>query len=665
MAYLKEIDALRAIAVGSVLLYHAKVPGFTGGFVGVDVFFVISGFLITQVIISARARAEFTYTRFFASRIRRIVPAYAAVVLAVAACAVALHLPREVLDIGQSMIAAAAFATNILYWKEASYFAAAAEIKPLLHTWSLAVEAQFYLIYPLILGLLYRLNLTSRSALAVFALFIILTFALSEAILRTAPTAAFYLMPARIWEFGVGAILTMAPQRSPSSLRLNGALSLIGLGLIAIAVVTYTEDTAFPGASALLPCVGAAVVIFAGSPSWGPARLLNAAVLTFIGRISYSLYLVHWPVFAIWRYINVEPLTPVQTALAIAASFGLAVLSYSAIETPFRKAERLPDRRAIGFLSLSSATVAAVGLIFILSNGLPGRLPSGIASLIQEQKPARLDCVAYPGNWIAPKQACVLGAPGRPVTAALWGDSHAHALLAAASETFAEQKMAMQFFGYTGCPPVPLILRAKGGEAANQCSAYYEAVREYLLQTPSISIVIIAARHQMYVEGDSGQLGPSEGMTGPKVKPVAAPDLPTAPLGAAYAARLTLLVHELAKAGKTVVLVKPVPEVGYDVPTTLALQRWSAPDVANELSRPMAMYNDRTASFAAAFDPNRLPPSAIIIDPTLDFCDATTCRTVRDGKPLYYDDDHVSLSGARIMARRMQDALFGPIAVRK
>src|SRR5882724_53425 len=336
--YRPEIDGLRAVAVLSVVLYHAGF-GCSGGYIGVDVFFVVSGFLITSLIWSDLEKGRFTFANFWERRARRIVPALVVVTLVTLVIGAVLLLPADLKNLGRASASQAVFTANIHYWLDSGYFAGESAEKPLLHTWSLAVEEQFYLIVPFIMWLTYRTKVL-RGRAAVISILLtgfIISLALSIYGIHDFrfPSATFYLLPTRAWELLTGAIVAFLPALPGLLGRrvTRELLSLSGLALILYPVLFYTAETPFPGLAALPPCLGTALLILANGriDSKAPTvigRILSIRAVVFIGLISYSLYLWHWPLLAFSRYRAYAPLTVGNRIAIVAVGFALAVLSW-------------------------------------------------------------------------------------------------------------------------------------------------------------------------------------------------------------------------------------------------------------------------------------------------------------------------------------------------
>ncbi len=298
MTHRREIDGLRALAVLPVILFHAGFAAFSGGFVGVDVFFVISGYLITQIIVQDLNRGQFSIRRFYARRARRILPALFIVMIACIPLAFIWMLPSQYDEFSRSILAVVLFLSNIFFWRESGYFAAEAAEKPLLHTWSLGVEEQFYVLFPLLLMLAWRLGKTR--IVPIMIIIALLSLGLSEYASRYYLNANFFLLPTRAWELLIGSITAVALIRE-SEKKYANALSLFGLALIIISIFTFDEAMRLPSALSLIPTLGTALILRYATANTFAARALSLRPLVAIGLISYSAYLWHQPLFAFAR----------------------------------------------------------------------------------------------------------------------------------------------------------------------------------------------------------------------------------------------------------------------------------------------------------------------------------------------------------------------------
>lgn len=383
MKYRPEIDGLRAVAVIPVILFHAGFEAFGGGFVGVDVFFVISGYLITTILLDNLQKGTFSILEFYERRARRILPALFFVMACTLPFAWFWMLPGQMLEFSRSVVATTFFVSNVLFWRESGYFATAAEEKPLLHTWSLAVEEQYYLLFPVFLFFAWRFG---RSAVFwAIVLLAVISLALSEWGWRNTPSANFYLAPTRAWELFAGSIAAFVVRGQ--GVRANDTLALAGLAAILIAIFFYDENVPFPSVYALLPVSGVVLLILFGDRTTLVARLLSLRLFVGIGLISYSAYLWHQPIFALARIRLIgEPDTALMIGLS-ALSLGLAVFSWKYVEQPFRVSGALKIQRRSTIFVASVAGICAFALLGaagVLSRGVPDRLPAPVLRQIEE-----------------------------------------------------------------------------------------------------------------------------------------------------------------------------------------------------------------------------------------------------------------------------------------
>src|SRR5438552_3781137 len=497
-SYRPEIDGLRALAILPVVLFHYRAPGFQGGFVGVDVFFVISGYLITSLIQSEMQRGTFSLGQFYERRVRRIFPGLFAMLAVVSATAYVLLFPIDLVRYAQSLFATALFGVNFEFWREAGYFDSFANQKPLLHLWSIAVEEQFYLLFPALLILLR--HAAPRLRVAAVGFVFIASFALGAWGVSAAPVATFYLLPARAWELMLGALLALGAVPAIRSRLAAEILAVLGLILIGAAVFALSPATPFPGPAALLPCLGAALVVHAGHPGRTfVGRILAARPLVFIGLISYSLYLWHWPIFVFATYIDLREPSGAASAALIALSFVLAALSWRFIEQPFRKARhRLARRVLFPGAALAAGLTAASGAFAAATDGLPERLQPELRRIIAEQDDhePRIDrCFGLTAADVREHRLCTIGAAGVAPRFLPLGRSHADAILPAVSEAAAKAGRAGLFAGGEACPP---LLRVT--TPMPNCRAFNDAVMARL-KDPRIEEVILESRWAKYAEG--------------------------------------------------------------------------------------------------------------------------------------------------------------------
>lgn len=637
MHHRPDIDGLRALAVIPVVLYHAGMPGLPGGFIGVDVFFVISGFLITSILLRdlEDPARRFSLADFYVRRIRRILPALIAVLAATGLLALVILLPRDLDDLARSSVATALFASNIFFHRQAGYFDADAHSKPLLHTWSLAVEEQFYLFFPLLLLVLFRLGWRRVGVRRTLVALTALSFAFSLWQMRVAPSAAFYLAPARAWELLLGSLVAMGsfPVLRPAAAQ--GA-ALLGVALLVAGYVLVTPQSAFPGALALLPCLGAALIIHAGSAT-AVNRVLARAPLVAVGAISYALYLWHWPLLVLGRHWSLAPLTVLQTSAIVVASVALSVLSLRYIEAPFRAVRAHADgardatsRRPVFFWgAMASAAVLILGAFGALSHGWPSRIPDAAIAFDAAQfdvNTRRAECHANDAHPVPYRDSCVFGASGPAPRVAIWADSHGVELAVALGEMSEQNGAAVRLVSYSACPPGSVTGGARG--VTEGCATHDHATRAALAADAFIDVVILIARYHYAVSAQ----------------------------GPGYFAELAGAAQALQAAGKRVVLVYPAPEYPFVVPTQLARTILRGRD-ASEVGVARVTFDDQRRSVVRALDGIRATGSVSVIDLADRLCTSTRCRTAADGHSLYFDDDHLSVQGARFVSPAFAEIL--------
>jgi len=653
--YRADIDGLRAVAILPVILFHAGFGVFSGGFIGVDVFFVISGFLITSIIAGEVAEKRFSIVAFYERRVRRIFPALFALLAFAYAAAWLLFMRQDFEDFGKSVMAATFFCSNILFYDEAGYFDGPAEMKPLLHTWSLSVEEQFYIAFPPLLMLLAARG--SRRVGSVIAALAALSLLVSSWAVRDAASAAFYLPHSRAWELLLGSLLALKvfPELRPRWAR--EALGLAGLASIGWGVFTFSSQTPFPGPNALFPCVGTALLIHTGNEEADTlaARLLAFRPLVAIGLISYSLYLWHWPLLVFAEYLKIDELTPVESASVLVAAIVISIASWRYVEQPFRRRDgAFPRRRLFRWAGAAMTAALAAGLLVDLGEGLPARLSAEVARIdaFEDSLSSRHDeCLADEGHWIEPREGCVFGAESMPPRTVVWGDSHANAMIEGIGSVAAEHGQSVQLLVYAGCPPV-IGLRQLGAGPDHRCPEYAAAVMDYLTHEPRLRDVVLLWRQSVYVHGFDLELGPAEGGRSPLVTRVGGGMLDPELRKQVYAAQIVETVQALLAAGKHLTLVYPIPETGYPIPSTLARLAARGRDPAS-FTRPFDFYRQRHEFVFDVLD--GLGSDRISrVYPHERLCDDTACITWREGAPLYNDDDHVSQPGARYLAELLE-----------
>ena len=649
VAYRADIDGLRAIAVLPVVLYHAGVPEITGGFLGVDVFFVISGFLITSIVATEVAAGRFSLLSFYERRARRILPALTVVVLSTLVVGWFFLVPTEYRDLGQSTLATALFLSNIYFKSEIDYFSPAAEFAPLLHTWSLAVEEQFYLFFPPMLAAIFAWRGRSAVLWAVIGL-TVLSLAAAAVLLPIKPGWVFYLIFFRAWELGVGALLALSTFSAPRHVLPREVIGVAGLLAILVPVFLYDANTPFPGLAAVPPVFGTAAIIYVGSSSLGSIvnRLLAHRFLVWIGLISYSLYLWHWPILAFVRIGMAHVALPLNVGLiAVAVSVVIAWVSYRFIERPFRIRSRFRFTRKAIF-SLSAAMLFAMvltGSVLHFTSGMPSRLTpiaAAISAVTDDQNPDRKKCFGrQPKDGLCPIGSAVTAS--EPVDFLFWGDSHAEAMRYGVDRAARTTEKSGLFVGTNACPPIRDIRRTP---ESLRCTALKNSVMAFLEDRADIQLVVLAARWSFVVEGsryrrESGSPFRLEWSGDKRARPDGDDN------ASLFEAGLRSTVLEILASGREVVILGPIPEVGWSVPNVLAryemgIRFFEPPRLtAADFRRRAGATEEILLRVATANSGVRYLPLSDV------FCADGEC-SIRDedGLPLYVDDDHISRSAA-------------------
>lgn len=648
--YRPEIDGLRALAVLAVVFYHAGISFLDGrklipgGFVGVDVFFVISGYLITSLLIKDLDAGTFTLVNFWERRIRRILPALVVVVLATLAVGWFLLLPDDYALLGKSAFFQAICAANIYYWRiPTGYFAGDLNEQPLLHTWSLAVEEQFYLIVPILLLSIFLFPVLRRRGvlLSLLGVGMLCSLVLSTYGVSRYPNATFYLLPTRAWELMLGSFVCLLPA-STLNQTLREILAGIALVGIIIPCIFYTSQTLFPGMAALPPCLGTALFIWVagqattniehGTPGRNtlpiPCRILATRPVVFIGLISYSLYLWHWPFLAFSTYWDwkLSLMTRNYRLAMVALSLLLAALSWRFVETPFRKRLYCSSRKSIFvFGALSISFVAALGTMLHRTAGFPQRLSEEAQNYARSKSDwgtfgteVSVEDVTA-GNLI---QIGVCATPETNCKWLVWGDSHATAALPAFDALLKIQGQSGQAAIYPATPPVLGYFNVNPYLHSSETIAFNNAVFTHL-KAHRIPNVILIAYWNRYGDKDIDQAGNHP-----------------------FSDSLIATVQQIVQAGSRPWILLDVPNHSFDVPRGLALFSIHKQDIAALCAKPDPVQGlpDNDPRLVSKLR----EAGAVIIDPRPAFLseDRSHYVVAIHGTALYKDRDHLSKRGA-------------------
>lgn len=656
LAYRKEIDGLRALAVVSVILYHAGFSFLSGGFIGVDVFFVISGYLITSILTQYKVLNLESLTDFYLRRSRRILPALFFVMSCCAIAALVIMPPVDLLRFGHALLSVITFSSNFYFWHSTDYFAPNAEEHPLLHTWSLAVEEQFYLFFPLILIVFWKNRKLTFLSLTLLAIF---SFSLCVALSSSHRLFSFYLLPTRAWELILGALIALHlpnTKSKPAPLFFYDFLSFLGLSLIIFSVIFFDKNTVHPGFYTIFPVMGTAFVIMFANPSTLVGNLLSSRILVHIGLLSYSAYLWHQPLFSFLKLFSLSTPSLLSYTCAIAVAFFLAHLTWHFIETPFRKNILKSNMRFLFNLAFWFILFLILGLFIHFNSGLTSRF-----SVIVQ------DTLSLPSGYIDDSlcnysdqgtRSCSLNKSSHSAfKVALVGDSHASHLEKSLSFLLSKQGISGTSFTTNGCPFIPSIERHDSA-SYSLCKDSYIDITHNL---KDFDLIIISSRWPLYLESTrftnsygSKELGENIHLT---LNGVTVTN--SEPSIFALAESLSLMSVDLLKSNKTVVYLYGLPEWGIHPHKHLLLNlifsdTFSLPTLPT--SDVLTRLDSSRKLFISLFNlvPEEHKNQVRIIDLSPLFCDDSVCRSFdQHNNLLYDDDDHLNFHGSSLLVNSL------------
>lgn len=676
--YRADIDGLRCIAVLSVVVFHAAPEWMQGGFIGVDIFFVISGFLISSIIFGNLENDSFSLREFYARRIKRIFPALLVVLMATFAMGWCILLPDELAQLGKHLSAGALFISNLALWTEAGYFDTAAETKPLLHLWSLGIEEQFYILWPALLMLAYKWR---SNILTLIVTFVVVSFALNIHDVTRDSTAAFYSPQTRFWELLCGSFLawvTLHPHPAIATFRgmldrglhrilfstqpngdgkiLTNILAMIGACLLVFGFLIVRAEMGFPGKLAIIPVLGAMLIIMAGPGAWFNRAVLSNRVAVWIGLISFPMYLWHWPLLSFARIMEGRlPRLDIRLA-AVVLTFLLAWLTYLLIERPIRFSKN--NRSTVIWLCLLMAVCGILGCVTYMQKGFGFRLDSNINSILLkdtfEPKNTRLSdgsCQRLLNLDIGEGAVCLTNTD-RPEVLII-GDSHAMSLNSAAF--LGEVPMDSLLVGNHGCLPL-MGYSIREGTLDRGCNALAHTVLNVLSRYPSIGTIVIATRGPLYFSGEG------YGIEGRSPYSIVALNGSAADQATMFHEGYSAFVKLLINQQKDVVFVIDPPELGKNPrdcfsnrPVTITEKLLS--DCSQEKSKVALRQEKYRELIEKIYYEN---PQMKIYDPIKIFCDEARCYGQRAGRMLYWDDDHISVWASKMVLEDMRNRGFLP-----
>lgn len=632
------------IAVLGVVLYHFGVPGLPGGFTGVDVFFVISGFLIGGILWrELDQHTTISLARFYTRRVKRLAPAYFAMAAASALAAWFVLLPFELREFGKELIAATTYLSNVLFWRGEGYFDIGADNKVLLHTWSLAVEEQFYIVLPF---LLLAFKFSHRVLLALLVALFVASLAACIALSPSDQTTTFYLFPFRAWELLAGVLLAILGRQKRLTWAFHPALSWLGLALVLLAMLFGTPQ-GFPGWQALFPVLGAMLLIANGQQGNLINRALAAPVPVFIGKISYSLYLWHWPVLVLSTYWRDGYSGPVEAALWLALAVVLATLSWAFIEQPFRRGTPRSGWRVLAALSLSSALALGFGALAYVKNGLPDRFAPDTRIHIDASADFLQDwsrCHTPTSGPFSGVELCPIG-PDGPPEVLIWGDSHVRAIKEGLEQAAQTAQTPGLIIWRAGCPPLFGLRKSESYATPAEDAACTDATRRIRAGLPGLTsakTLLLVGRWAYYHTG--------RGTGRDAENTIRLTGYDAATNAEALRRALAASLPELSGQFSRIHVFRQPPEIAeYDsreMARLLAHGRLTTPLTATRIPRATAQNRDPET----LFQPHVTNGTLSLIDPWPALCSATECSALHDGKGFYFDNNHLTNTAARALA---------------
>ncbi|GLK88536.1 acyltransferase family protein [Pseudomonas turukhanskensis] len=673
MTYRADIDGLRAVAILCVVLFHAFPAKLQGGFIGVDIFFVISGFLISSIIVHSLMRNEFSFAQFYAKRAKRIFPALLAMLCGTYAFGWFALLPDEFAQLGKHIAASTTFLQNLVLYQEAGYFDVASDFKPLMHLWSLAIEEQFYLLYPLLLWAAWRAGLNVLAIMLVLALG---SFALNVLRVQQDPNGTFFFAQTRFWELLAGAILAYlqlfrraelsaflqrslllarlypGPEQAAKRVALlNNLLASLGAGLLAAGLLCIDKGSLFPGWYALLPVGGTLLLILAGPAAWLNRTVMAHPLMVAIGLISYPLYLWHWPILSFARILEMgEPNRWVIVA-AVAASFLLAWLTYRLLELPLRRSRI--GRSPTAWASTALVVVGVVGITTFKQGGMAER--AGMQALARQNHGVKFEDFAWDTSASKygecsvgltddePKIGyCSVSKPGKTPSIALIGDSHADAIFQGIAKN---DDRSWLLIGNYGCPPVTDVnVRASYGN----CEDLMEKAVDYVANNRDITTVVLSFfasyvldTHYPHHLQENGSKSNGVSITSDASSFTSKPEL--------FYFGLERTVSQLEAAGKQVLITIDTPELPFSprhcIDRPLAEKNIDCVVARRDVEQRQAVHRALLQRLVQAH------PNTKLYDPIGLVCDAALCQAIVHDVTVYRDAHHLSLRGSDLYSK--------------
>jgi peptidoglycan/LPS O-acetylase OafA/YrhL len=633
----------------AVVLYHFGLPYLTGGFVGVDIFFVISGFLIGGILWAELAlTGTLSLKRFYLRRIRRLAPAFFTMAAVTTVFATLILLPFEFRDFGKELIAATVWLSNVLFYRGAGYFDTGEASKVLLHTWSLSVEEQFYIALPLTL-LILKANrkLMIGVLVALWALSLVASISLTP----SQPTATFYLFPFRAWELLSGVLLAVWGYQVKSSWAVHPTLSWIGIALLYASLLLIQPGPGFPGWQVLVPVLGTILILLNGADRNPVNRVLASPVPVFIGLISYSLYLWHWPVLTLSTYWRDGYSGLLETLLWLGLAVALSVLSWALVEHPARRATLVPNNRLLIGSGAAAILALSVGAWAYRSDGAPDRFGAMARPHIDASADFLQDwsrCTTTTDGPLAGVETCAIG-PAGPPEVLIWGDSHLRFIMEGVAAAAEQAAIPGIIVWHAGCPPLFGLTKTENSATPAQdldCLTDTQTLRAALPGMTSLNRIMLVGRWTYYAEGTGTGRDAANRIT---LAPAAGSSLSGDTQAELYAAAMDATITELATLVGQIAVLRQVPELpGYD--SRKIARMLVHGQLTQEQAMPLFVVQQEVLAARVAQAEAPLTQAAAagritLIDTWTVLC-SDICSAMQAGRSYYFDNNHLNNTGA-------------------
>ncbi|HGF7191160.1 TPA: acyltransferase family protein [Vibrio cholerae] len=658
LKYRADIDGLRAIAVLMVVLFHMNADWIPGGFIGVDIFFVISGYIITSAIYPQIVNKEFSFNQFYVKRIKRILPLFYLVAMTSLVFAYWLYTPNDFMGFADSLRYASTFIANVYFEKNNGYFAATSETLPLLHTWSLSIEEQFYFIWPVVLILASR-YLKPRFFGAFISILMLGLIAYSEYLARFGSGSGYYLIQSRSFELLIGAALAIRLYHRAINKKSYTKVFYHFSGIAGMATLVFlsfylSESDVFPGLNALLVTVASALVILSGELKVSiTSQVLSLRPMVLVGRLSYSLYLWHWPILAFYRYYF-NSFTTTDALICGVITLILSLLSWQWVENPLRHAKLKTYWVYLLYLILPITLSVTVAKYIASHDGFPARFSAAVQNIFNQsaytfdsdKSNREQETDSYPF------ESSIIGDASKPITAYIWGDSHAGHFRSFVDVLGKNQGFSALYGGLGGCPPVSGSDLLKYGKPEADCSERNDDVLQKLVELKP-NMVFLAGRWAMYAETTR-----SVGEKGSRVYLGDETDYTESVDNSrrAFKEGLERAVSTLVQAGIKPILFEQVPSYDFDPSNCLvkkATYQWMG-NISCDMPL-MAVQERQASSNEILYDIAKKYPQVEVISLTSIICDDQMCKSQLNNKPLYFDNDHLNYEGAKVLAELWLD----------